>query len=174
MGVDKVHGVNFIDESKIVSKTKCASSYFGGTCNYKDGTFSCQHTYVTTFEDGKDYCYTHARFLERKAIKDKILKKKAEEKAKKVEEKLKEKENKKNEKDAAKQKLKQEKEEKNAHKKINQTSTNENVVIFSENGCKQILKMGPRKGLVCGCKVKEGDFCSRHIKKEVEELLVIG
>ncbi len=166
MGVDKVHGVNFIDESKIIAKTKCASSYFSGICNYKDGALCCQHTYVTTFEDGKDYCYTHARFLERKAVKDKILKKKEEEKAKKMEEKLKEKEEKKKEKDSAKQKLKEEKEEKKVLAKAQKSSTDENVVIFSENGCTQILKTGNRKGQMCGCKIKSGDSCSRHTKKE--------
>jgi hypothetical protein len=160
MGVDKVHGVNFIDESKILAKTKCASSYFSGICNYSDGALSCQHTYVTTFENGKDYCYTHVRFLERKALKDKILKKKEEEKAKKLEEKQKAKEEKQKEKDVAKQKAKEEKEQKKA-------AANENVVIFSENGCKQILKTGIRKGQICGCKIKQGDFCTRHTKKEV-------
>jgi hypothetical protein len=168
MGVDKVHGVNFIDDSKIMAKTKCASSYFSGNCNYKYEALSCQHTYVTTFEDGKDYCYTHVRFLERKALKDKILKKKEEEKAKKMEEKQKEKEEKQKEKDAAKQKLKEEKEEKKASKKKKHTPIDENVVIFSENGCKKILKTGIRKGQVCGCKIKESNFCARHFKKEEE------
>ena len=173
MGVDKVHGVNFIDDSKIIAKTKCASSYFSGTCNYKDGVLSCQHTYVTTFEDGKDYCYTHVRFLERKALKDKILKKKEEEKAKKLQEKQKAKEEKQNEKSAAKQKLKEEKEQKKAeakaHKNANQTSIGENVVMFSENGCKQILKTGSRKGQICGCKIKTDYFCARHTKKETND-----
>lgn len=165
MGVDKVHGVNFIDETKIIAKLNFASSYFCGSCNYKDGILSCQHTYVTTLGDGKDYCHTHTRFLERKAIKDKILKKKEEEKAKKSEEKQKAKEDKQKEKDALKQKLKEEKEQKKVAAKAAKSSTDENVVIFSENGCKQILKTGLRKGEVCGCKVKEGDFCSRHAKK---------
>lgn len=168
MGVDKVHGVNFIDETKIISKMVFASSYFHGNCNYKDGTLSCDHTYVLTLEDGKDYCHTHARFLERKAIRDKILKKKAEEKAKKLEEKLKEKEEKQKEKDSAKQKLKEEKEAKKMSKKKNQAGADENVVIFSENGCKQILKTGLRKGQICGCKIKNGNFCTRHTKKESE------
>jgi DNA-directed RNA polymerase subunit RPC12/RpoP len=166
MGVDKVHGVNFIDETKIVAKTKCASSYFSGSCNYKDGNLFCQHTYVTTFEDGKDYCYSHVRLLERKALKDKILKKKEEEKAKKLQEKQKAKDEKQNEKAAAKQKLKEEKDLKKTEKKVGKVSTDENLVIFSENGCKQILKTGARKGQICGCKIKSGDFCSRHTKKE--------
>jgi hypothetical protein len=166
MGVDKVHGVNFIDETKVVAKTKCAHSYFSGTCNYKDGTLFCQHTYVTTFEDGKYYCYSHVRFLERKALKDKILKKKEEEKAKKLQEKQKAKDEKQNEKAAAKQKLKEEKDLKKAAAKVTKVSTDENLVIFSENGCKQILKTGSRKGQICGCKIKSGDFCSRHAKKE--------
>ena len=165
MGVDKVHGVNFIDDTKIITKLNFASSYFSGTCNYKDGDLSCQHTYVTTFGDGKDYCHTHTRFLERKAIKDKILKKKEEEKVKKSEEKQKAKEEKQKEKDVFKQKLKEEKEQKKTSKKTSQNVTNENIVIFSENGCKQILKTGLRKGQICGCKIKESDFCSRHTKK---------
>jgi len=161
-GVEKIHGVNFIDELKLVSKPAAKTSYVYGNCNYNDGTMSCQHTYVTSFEDGKDYCMTHTRFLQRKAIKDKIMKKKEEEKAKKMEEKQKVKEDKQKEKDAAKQKVKEEKEQK---KLVKNVSTNENSIIFSENGCKQILKNGPRKGQICGCKIKEGEFCTRHIKK---------
>jgi hypothetical protein len=84
----------------------------------------------------------------------------------KLQEKQKAKDEKQNEKASAKQKLKEEKDLKKAAKKVVKVSTDENLVIFSENGCKQILKTGSRKGQICGCKIKNGDFCSRHAKKE--------
>lgn len=170
MGVDKVHGVNYIDESKIVFNTSLASSYFSGTCSYKtimpnNSELCCCNTYVCTFEDGKDYCHNHIRMLQRQAIKNKLLAKKAEEKKVKMETKLKEKEEKLKIKAEAKQKSK---EEKDTNKKISKKANlievldGENIVIYSENGCKQILKTGLRKGQTCGCKAMIGDFCKRH------------
>jgi hypothetical protein len=181
MGVEKVHGINYIDESKIVH---AASSYFSGTCSFKatmpDNTELCCHsTYVCSFEDGKDYCHSHIRMLQRKIMKDKLLKKKEEEKKVKLEAKLKEKEEKQKVKAEAKQKAKEEKqkvkEENQMNKKpkkvkpvINLTN-DENVVISSSNGCKQLLKTGIRKGQMCGCKIVNGEMCGRHLihKKEI-------
>lgn len=167
MGVDKVHGVNYIDESKIVH---IASSYFTGNCSYKatmpDNTELCCHnTYVCTFEDGKDYCHSHIRMLQRQALKNKLLAKKAEEKKLKMEAKLKEKEEKVKMKSEAKQKAKEEKESNkkmNKKAKLTEVSGDENVIIYSENGCKQVLKTGPRKGQMCGCKITNETFCTRH------------
>jgi hypothetical protein len=161
MGVEKVHGVNYIDESKIIINHACVLLYFNGTCSFKttipDNTELCCHnTYVCTFEDGKDYCYIH--------IKNKLLAKKAEEKKLKMEAKLKEKE----EKIKAKQKSKEEKESKKSNKKtnLNEISGDQNVIIYSENGCKQILKTGLRKGEICGCKITNEIFCKRHANVE--------
>jgi hypothetical protein len=174
MGVDKVHGVNYIDESKIVITHSSASSYFSGTCSFKatmpDNTELCCHsTYVCSFEDGKDYCHSHIRMLQRQALKNKLLAKKAEEKKLKMEAKLKEKEEKIKMKAEAKQKANEEKE---SNKKINkkvkltEVSGDENVIIYSENGCKQILKTGLRKGQMCGCKITNDNFCKRHTNVE--------
>jgi hypothetical protein len=173
MGVDKVHGVNYIDESKVIINPVNSSSYFSGTCSFKatmpDNTELCCHsTYVCTFEDGKDYCYNHIRMLQRQAIKNKLLAKKAEEKKLKMEAKLKEKEEKLKVKQEAKQKAKEEKESKKPNKKVKlaEELVGENVIIYSENGCKQILKTGLRKGQQCGCKISSGDFCKRHTNVE--------
>jgi hypothetical protein len=174
VGVDKVHGVNYIDESKIVINPASASSYFSGTCGFKatmpDNTELCCHsTYVCTFEDGKDYCYNHIRMLQRQAIKNKLLAKKAEEKKVKMEAKLKEKEEKLKVKQEAKQKAKEEKEtNKKITKKAKLTEVleGENIIIYSENGCKQILKTGLRKGQMCGCKITNDNFCKRHTNVE--------
>jgi len=155
MGVEKVHGVNFIDDTELVSKT----DYFTGNCAHKvtssNGTEICCHgSYIKTHADGKNYCYTHLRFLQRKAVKDKLLEKKAAEKALKLEEK-----------NLAKQKLMEEKMKAKAEKKPK--NTGENMVLFSPNGCKQALKTGPRKGEMCGCKAAaNSEFCARHNKNQ--------
>ena len=43
-----------------------------------------------------------------------------------------------------------------------------NKSIYKDNTeitCKAILKSGKRKGMVCGCKIKNGnEFCKRHSK----------
>jgi len=157
MGVEKVHGVNFIDDNIVLTKT--TDDYFTGNCAYKvtsfDGTEVCCHgSYIKTHADGKNYCYTHLRFLQRKAVKDKLLEKKAAEKALKLEEK-----------NLAKQKLMEEKMKAKAEKKPK--NTGENMVLFSPNGCKQALKTGPRKGEICGCKAAaNSEFCARHNKNQ--------
>jgi hypothetical protein len=170
MGVDKVHGVNYIDESKMAVTKHLASSYFSGTCNHKiimpnNSELCCYNTYVCTFSDGKDYCYNHVRAKERQILKDKLLAKKIEEKKMKLEAKLKEKEEKILAKAEAKLKAKEEKQkEKEMNKKTTtiQVLANENVVISSSIGCQQVLKTGLRKGQTCGCKATIGDFCKRH------------
>lgn len=155
MGVEKVHGVNFIDDNIVLTKT--TDDYFTGNCAHKvtgfNGTEICCHAhYVKTHADGKNYCYTHLKFLQRKAIKDKLLEKKAAEKALKLEEK-----------NLAKQKLIEEKMKAKLNAK--EKKIGENMVLFSPNGCKQTLKTGQRKGEMCGCKaVANSEFCARHNK----------
>lgn len=162
MGVEKVHGVNYIDNTKVHFKIDNLN-YVLGECSYKE-TLSdpantapgCFCNYVTLYTDGKYYCSTHKRIVDKKILKEKIMEKREAEKKLKLEARLKEKQEKMQMKNEAKQKLKEEKKKQN-----------ENVVLFSPNGCKQILKTGLRKGEMCGCKIVNGEFCTRHTKKEL-------
>jgi hypothetical protein len=181
IGVEKFHGVNYIDETKNSIILNSGDDYFMGSCCYKfinglSQEVQCPQYYVTKHDDGKDYCYTHLRVIKRKLIKEKLLEKKAAEKAAKLAEKAEIK----NQIALEKQKVKEEKQK--AKVEIQKTKqktfkkqtglnleTGENVVInVAINVCKQVLKSGPRKGEMCGCKGKvciEGTndyYCARH------------
>jgi len=184
MGVEKFHGVNYIDETKNSIVLHNGDDYFVGSCCYKfvhasDLAVQCCQPHVTKY-DGKDYCYTHLRIVKRKLIKEKLLEKKAAEKAAKLAEKAEiksqmalEKQKAKEEKQKIKAELQKniqkdnQKTKQKTPKKITLINlvSGENVVI---NICKQLLKSGPRKGEMCGCKGKvyvEGTndyYCVRH------------
>ena len=174
MGVEKVHGINFIDENVIVEKTSSNDKYKFGICNYKSISATgepmlCINTYVSVLtEDGKEYCSYHKRITYRVYVKNKLIKKKLEEKKAKLEEKQKKKEEEKKAKMEEKQKKKDKNDKENVSIKTNQIinlTGYENVVITSNCGCKQILKTGARKGEMCGLKIKSNDFCTRHSSK---------
>jgi len=155
MGVPKVHGVNYIDESKLLPKNM-VPSYFFGECNFNpnngETAYKCTSTHVCSHLDNKNYCYLHLKQIKKNEFKEQILQKKEEEKKLKQEAKQKEKE----EKNLAKQKAKEDKK--------NNIISNENIVISTSNGCQAILKSGSRKGQTCGCKTTtEQQYCSRHL-----------
>lgn len=115
--------------------------------------------------DYKTYCYTHRI----KIIKEYKLK----EKQKKMlaNKQLKELKNKEIQKAKIleKEKIKQEKIKLKLEKTLKQKTTNiENIVLgpsIIENktdGCKQLLKSGPNRGMNCGCKLFDENLCKRH------------
>lgn len=150
-GIEKVHGVNFIDIDVINNnhKTPYKSgvsvgggfiSGGGGFCcyykkmvanNISEYTYECPNLFGYTGTDGKSYCYIHNKIIEKQKKKEA----KQEEKKKLMEEKKKQKE--------------KEKEEKK--------NVGENEVI-----CQTILKTGKRVGQVCGQKSVESNCCLRH------------
>jgi len=158
MGVEKLHGINWIDETKILPKNMIPS-YFFGVCNFKPNAgeedYQCKNVNVCSHLDNKNYCYLHLKEVQRKEMKEKILMKKEEEKKQKQETKAKEKEAKL----LAKEKAKEEKKQNNAS-----LVNNENLVILSPDGCQAILKTGSRKGHSCGCKKSTELYCVRHSK----------
>jgi hypothetical protein len=97
--VKKIHGINFIDETKIKIKTKynkpnCESEYLPGKCNFETTDISgnicnCSKIMVTTVPLlGKTLCYQHkftslSIYLSNKKIKDVEEKKLLADKAKK-------------------------------------------------------------------------------------------
>lgn len=190
-GINKVHGVNYFDESKInTSQLKWAH----GVCAHKyiisnpetniTTTACCTNKYVTNVEMiGKTYCSYHKytaiqqHMKEKKlAEKQKIIEAKLKEKELKKQEKLKEKELKKEEKAKEKELKKQNKKTKSAP--VINIDTNENIVLASTSEataseataseatvlCKQILHNGKNKGLQCSHKVSSNQLCLRHYK----------
>ena len=113
-----------------------------------------------TYGDDKYYCYTHKKEM----IKQYKLQQKEKEKEEKQKAKLLEKEMK----ILEKQKLKaKEKEEKQKVKALKKNPMSENIVlgpsiIENQTGCVQILKTGPNKGKLCGCKIFSENICKRH------------
>jgi len=185
LGLEKTHGVNFIDPTKNIppkcnnnNNTKCdyliVNKDFDPTVNteskYTNSQyFKCIHYgyfEISSFIEGytgeqQHFCHLHKN----KKIKEhnKLLKDKAKEEAKKKKE-----EEKKNNEEA---KIKA-KEENVITKKKNKLKV-ENVVIGEINitsdiniqeVCIEILKSGPNKGKQCGFKVFDGSHCKRHTK----------
>jgi hypothetical protein len=189
-GYQKVHGVNFYDETQDATNYIYHSEFKQGVCAYAPTSLNptdnsivlpqkCTNCYVKMFQiDNKTYCSTHYSTRTREVyrankIKEQMEKKKAamlakqkikDEKTKaKLEEQIKKKE----------EKLKQKAEKVNA--KANKMK-NENVIISSsqqqnlelveidQTKCTQILKSGPNKGKQCGCKIVSNGLCGRHNK----------
>ena len=94
--VKKIHGINFIDETKIktkYNKPNCESEYLPGKCNFETTDISgnicnCSKLMVTNVPIlGKTFCYQHkftslSIYLSNKKIKDAAEKKLLAEKAK--------------------------------------------------------------------------------------------
>ena len=191
-GIEKVHGVNFYDETKVYSPIK----WDNGVCAYTDTTPNangtpvvncCPNKYVTKVDIlGKTYCSYHKysaiqkHMKEKKLLeKQKALEEKNAQKELKKQELAKEKELAKQEKLKQKELLKQEKKQNAKHKPalksnpntIPVTNIEENVVISSLAFCVQILHSGKNKGNPCGNKVSTNpnQLCSRHYKSTFEK-----
>jgi hypothetical protein len=114
-------------------------------------------------------CYLHKKTLVKVHNMDIKNKKKEEDKKAKEEAKLKAKLKAKEVKNEAKLKAKEDKQ--NTKKKIKNPVENEiissNIVIGTPTNtqCIEIVKSGPNKGKVCGCKIYNTPYCKRHVKK---------
>jgi len=174
--VEKIHGVNYVDELKLLSKFE---GWMKGTCAFQTtihvnsilNVVVCPNKYVN-FIPGLDkyICALHHST----AIKEYKLAKKLEEKKKIQEEKKKIQEEKKNKKEAEKQKIKEEKEKAKENAKISgatsaatsaATSVVNHVIQSSSSTqlfCTQIFVSGKNKGKPCGYKSHENGLCKRH------------
>jgi flagellar biosynthesis GTPase FlhF len=160
MGVQKVHGVNFYDESLFKNKDSNCSQIIGNCCYQVDG-IKCSHTLVYVVEclEGNMYCIYH-KF---KAIQELEKKKKLDAKKKAKEEKEEAKKKEKEAKEEAKKKEKEankesKKKEKEANKESKKKEKEADAIL-----CKQILKSGKNAGKECCCKVyKNENMCLRH------------
>lgn len=139
-------------------------------CNYSHYKIS---KYIENY-NGEDIivCYSHKT----KMVKDNkiMIKNKEKEDAKnaKLELKIKEKEDKIKAKEEAKIKAKADKPATKKKVKItiknivlSQTINIEVPVNPTHNECIEIIKSGQNKGKQCGCKVYDGSYCKKHIKK---------
>jgi uncharacterized Zn finger protein (UPF0148 family) len=176
-GVKLVHGVNYFDET-VDKQNKIGDTmnngYVQGACAYttkyctvlEDGTnvekiVSCLSTYVKPFElDGKTYCISHKYLALKEYQKQQKLKAKQDAKDAKILAKLLEKEAKLQAKLLEKEAKAQAKTQSKAEKK-KQPVLLENTIL---DGCVEIIKSGPKKGTLCGCKVKQNNMCGRHMK----------
>jgi hypothetical protein len=182
LGLEKVHGVNYIDELiQIKESTGYSNKWEHGVCCFEciDDTqnivVSCNNTQVMLVEPtGKKYCYQHRYIAQKQFIAKKRLELRQKQKLEKMNAKLEAKK----EKDLEKANIKKQKleekmklKEENTNKKQKITKTtpfanlNENVVVSLTNPltqCNQILKTGKNKGQYCGCKVFKDNLCTRH------------
>jgi len=190
-GYQKVHGVNFYDETQDATNyiyqefKQGVCGYVPPTSNSIDDNFTpppkCMNCYVKLFQiDNKSYCGIHYRTRTREIYRANKIKEQMEKKKAAVLEKQKIKDEKTKVKLEEKLKAQAEKLKKKAEK-INAKSNNmknENVIISSsqqpteidQTKCTQILKSGQNKGKQCGCKIVSNSFCGRHNKTtEVQE-----
>jgi hypothetical protein len=175
LGLKKVHGVNYIDETYGLYKKSYLnyeSEYKSGKCEafvsnpLINGSYAvkhpCYNTYVKKLEEkGKCYCYFHYKYFSKQLTKEKKQADKDKIKAAKELLKL--------EKIKEKEALKIKKlEEKMLKKSI---KNNEENIIISQNkeltGCTQLLKTGKNAGNPCCAKVHLNGFCKRHLKKSI-------
>jgi hypothetical protein len=164
LGLEKVHGVNYYDESYAISASSYSGGWHIGNCcyEYKDASnnvvSNCVNKQVALVEIiGKKYCVIHKT----RATKEYMMNKKLEIKKKEKEAKQKNKELKMKEKEL----LKQLKSLEQIHKKNVKVELNvqdNSVIVLQKDMCKQILKTGVNKGKECGCSVFQDNFCKRH------------
>jgi hypothetical protein len=166
-GVNKIHGVNFIDYNDYYY-----NNFFIDKCSYKicniyydekmgegennNKYYNCNNTYVIKLkEDGCNYCVHHKYIAYKQAIRAAKLKQKEEEKTLKLQ--LKEK--------AKLIKIQQKKEDQllklkeKQEAKLLQMNLDENIIL-----CSAILKTGKNKGLPCGKKACDNNKCKIHNK----------
>ena len=193
LGLEKINGVNFYDPNikQIHKNEKCCyllenTSFnpFEPESNHnikylKCGAFNTSKiiiyntknpTQPITYGDDKFYCYNHIKIMIKK-YKQKEKEDKQKEKEDKQKEKEENKQMKLKEKEAAKELEKLEAKTKTKTKTIISSNINsENVILEPSvicnqiDGCIQILKSGPNKGNICGCKISYPleKMCKRH------------
>jgi hypothetical protein len=189
LGLDKIYGINTLDETFGMKKQYINTNilygsddytiyYYGkpfkkGICCENENNFVCKSKYVACIPNTElSYCTFHYRSgLKKYKLKQKQQKK--EEKNKLKEDNLK-----------ARQKLFEEKNLQRAEKGLPPLKSLPRLKPVVENivtpglpigqyvpedeqnevkGCKQILKTGPNKGKICGCKkIYKDDVCKRH------------
>ena len=174
--------------SKYILSCTCYNVFVSKISNFNLGYYNLDASNVLPIVNGLDnyYCDTHKKFVkkEHKTIKKEIIKKlilaekqkaaqlKKLEKQKEKLEKQKEKQKEKLEKQKEKQKLKEKPIKPNTKININDDTDTidlitDNVIlgptiIENKSGCVQILKSGPNKGNLCGCKIFLDNKCKRH------------
>lgn len=152
-GVEKIHGINFIDENF----HKYNNFFYGECCyscsnpNYDENVeenqesnskiIKCENKNVTKLkENGKDYCHYHKYLIYKQVLKEEKVKAKQLEKEKKLF-------------------IKQlEKEEKVKAKQLQKEKKKNDLLL-----CDAILKSGSNKGLPCCKKAFENNKCKRHL-----------
>jgi hypothetical protein len=177
LGLDKINGVNYYDPNAVIEHApittlcKCEFQYINeqfdptqpetsANCKYHKYV-SCQNwgakpillynsenpSEPITFDDNKLYCKTHLKHM---ISSYKAEKKQKQKEAKQLEKEAKRKERKSNSKS----------------KSVIENVVLGPVIISAEIvTCVQILKTGPNKGQLCGCKVSgQGNLCKRHNK----------
>jgi hypothetical protein len=181
MGVKKVHGVNFFDETHYKHSHAYIDSdeYLDGPCSHtvithQGQVYKCDSILVVSFpEINKFYCKYHKycgikEVAKNKKIKDALELKKlaAEAKQKIAQEKAAQKESVK----LAKLAIKAAKDEaklankltKNNNEVSDNNNTNSILTQPDNNKCIQTLKTGANKGEQCGCKIFQNNLCTRH------------
>jgi hypothetical protein len=154
--LEKVNGVNFYDETVMVSSSYFKyMHYFAGKCEFgstHDSEFIpkiCNVIYVSKLDD-KTYCCFHKNLIMNRKKKDIQLKEKEEKTKIKKELKQKEKEE------------KEEKKEKEKKKNKEENIIISSSIIINKDGCCQILKTGINKGNTCGLDILSDGLCKRH------------
>jgi len=160
----KVHGVNFLDETKIANSS--FNKWVLGKCEFFDHLngveHQCSNKYVMNIDLlGKSYCSLHKYAALQKFLKEKKLAEKQKIKDEKEKQKLLEKEEK------LKNKL-LEKEAKEKEKKNKEEKEKKEQLI-----CMQILKTGKNKGKNCSLNIFSENLCKRHfsLQKETEKIV---
>jgi hypothetical protein len=191
LGLAKVNGVNFYEPSQTHTHDNqgepCAyifpNEHFNPNMpeSIENSKYSkCSHHYASqiqlynyfdelqpiTYGDTQAYCYYHKKLM----IKHYKAKEKQKEKDEAKAAKLKAKKDIKVAKELEKQQAKEEKQKMKEEMKSSKKISLENVVLGPSNvlqlneGCIAVLKSGPNKGTLCGCKIKSENMCFRHFK----------
>ena len=136
-------------------------------CGFMGTQITYYNSYAENYGDEKHYCGEHKRLVIKKHKQDLIDKKKE----LKLQEKLKAKEDKEKAKEELKKAVqlakmnKKQKPIKADNEVSGNNEENDNVVIGVSkiDLCKEILKTGPNKGMLCGVKSYENNLCKRHL-----------
>jgi uncharacterized Zn finger protein (UPF0148 family) len=179
LGLQKIHGVNHIDETKQIKESYYSSiKWVPGVCCFdifdplQNISIPCNNTHVTLVEPtGKTYCYHHKYIAQKQFIAKKRLELREKLKLEKMNAKMEAKKEKEIAKENIKNQKMQEKMQEKIKNKVNKTlnkslsTMGENVIVSSMNDvihCGQILKTGVNKGQQCICKIFKDNLCTRH------------
>ena len=159
-GVTDASGNNVDDDDYNINSKYIKCYMMGSQIHYTDGYLN---------GESKCYCWSHKKLVIKKEMKEKKEKEKVELK----QQKLKNKEEALAKKEEEKLKAKEEK----LKAKEEKLKVSKNIVLgpsiisveplepVETQGCIVILKSGPNKGNVCGCKVVSENMCKRHSNK---------